>query len=760
MRRCTLSYQNAIHLHSLNGLSSTNCSDKLGPVLAIWPYTPTGPRIFLQGTFRSCAHPQPNTYNIRDLHRNRSNVACSGDEMSSTEVEQPHVANGAEATNANAPNASPAKKQPKRNSPKYAPSASMMKLVEAKRGEDALGFKLEVTDGKVPFAKNVVATRNFEQGELISVERPCLTQVASMASGMACHACLTALDRSERPTGDHNPAQPVYCGKCKKDGKVEESLEESLLPLRAKMPDMAKDLGVDVVLLSIVANLEFARNGVRIPLPTPEEEEEKKDRTFQSTIEDWDSITSVWDRKPEAWRKKVGPALRALHKELVALAASGGVAGYSKASPLPRMQCDAALIDLVLQPAYHNGITPLTNQETYAFGFYPGLLMYQQGCAPNAHFAVSGSELMVRAIVPIEKGQAIVVSHIPLTMARDQRQTVLEQQRFISCACDRCKHPMKDSVDRLIDGVVCMDCLSDVLLPCEEGAENDEACEAYKARLDSERQSMLKVLQKKLRSAKSDASKERIEKEIALYSDVMEVPEGVLFWRCQACGGVEPSHTTDGTGPSDVLAKARTDFHQACIHKMLSESQVGTKDAEGKDKTPEEIRQKLEEHKKHRSLAMELLEPLCRAMDGRLPPYHCYVMESLPLLISLLQRENEHVKVLTFGIQKWDTERQLVEDRPTKSQLQILKDILNAAQATAEKTRSENIKKQFSKKVKQAEDQVDNTTEALYGKKLADTVREHRKRYKAELRKSLEAQQERVYQERAAAAAAATAPDQ
>ena len=74
---------------------------------------------------------------------------------------------------------------------------------------------------------------------------------------------------------------------------------------------------------------------------------------------------------------------------------------------------------------------------------------------------------------------------------RDQRQTVLEQQRFISCACDRCKRPKKDSVDRLIDGVVCVDCGMDVLLPCEEGAENDEAREAYTTRLNGEREDML-----------------------------------------------------------------------------------------------------------------------------------------------------------------------------------------------------------------------------------------------------------------------------
>ena len=681
--------------------------------------------------------------------------------MSSTEVEQPHVANGGEATNENASTVSvPAKQQPKRNSPKYAPSSSMMKLVAANSGGDALGFKLDVTDGKAPFVKNVVATRDFEQGELISVERPCLTQVASMASGMACHACLSPLQAAEKPDGEHNSAEPIYCGDCKKSGRVDEALEASLLPLRTKMPQIAKDHGVDVILLSIIANLEFARNGATIPTPQPEDDDEKKGKTFQSTLEDWDSITSVWDRKPEVWRKKVGPALRALHKELVALAASGTVKGYAKASPLPRLQCDAPLIDLVLQPAYHNNITPLVNQETYAFGFYPGLLMYQQGCAPNAHFAVSGSELMVRAIVPIQKGQAIVVSHIPLTLARDQRQSVLEQQRFITCSCERCKHPMKDSVDRLIDGVVCMDCLGDVLLPCEQGEENDKACADYKERLNVERKNMIKVLQKKLRNAKSSASKEKIEKEIAQYSEEMDVPEGVMFWRCQACASVEPAHTTDASGPADVLGKARTDFHQACIHKLLSESQVATKDAEGKAKPIEEIRAKMEEMEKHKKVAIELLEPICRAMDGRLPPYHYYVMESLPLLITMMQKDQEFVKVLTYGIQKWDTERQLVEDRPTKSQLQCLKDILVAAQVTAEKARSDNIRKQFAKKVKQAEDQVDNTTEALYGKKLADKVREARKYYKAQQKKAAEQMAQQAQQQAAPAAPAAAAADE
>ena len=616
---------------------------------------------------------------------------------------------------------------------------------------DKLGWKLETTDGKSPHVKNVVATRSFNRGDLISVERPMLTQVGAQFSMAACHGCLVPFTpkeqeeamkemkekegendgKEENDAKGHNAAVPVYCKACKE--KVDTKTEDALKPLREAMGGIAKEHQVDVILLSIIANLELARAGVKrvgVPYDSSDDDdvELRQSRTFQSTVQDWDAIATVWDRKPEAWRKKVGPALRALHKELVALAGSGKVPGYASVSPLPRLQCDAPLIDITLQAAYHSRFGPLSLPDvTYAFGFYPGMLMLAQGCAPNAHLVSNGSELEVRAIMPISKGDAITVSHVPLMMPREQRQSMLEQQRFVTCGCARCKEPMKSSLDRLMEGVVCLDCQQDVLLPCDLGEENDAACAEYKKRLLAEREMMVKGLQKKLRNAKTAEAKEKLEESIAQYEAASEVPEGVHFWTCQHCGGVEPAHTIDASGPADVMAKAKNDFHQACIHKMLSEQQLSRKDAEGKDLSEKQLMEKVAGLKNHGKVAKEMLERLAKCMDGRLPPYHYFVMEALPLILQMTQKEQDWVKVLQYGITKWDMERSLVEDRPTKSQLTMLNEIRVAAQIEQENAKSATIRKQFGKKAMQAEEQIDLTTESMYGKKLADKVKEARK---------------------------------
>ena len=627
-------------------------------------------------------------------------------------------------------------------------------------GVDQLGWKLDKTDGKVPHVKNVVATRSFNRGDLISVERPLLTQMATAYATAACHGCLMPFgqhEKAELPAGDedkHNAAVPVYCKACKGSGKVDAGVEEGLKELREAMGGIAKEQQVDVILLAIIVNLELARAGVErcgvaYKGVDGDDVELRASRTFQSTVEDWDGIPSLWDRKPEAWRKKVGPALRALHKELVALAGSGKVAGYKAASPLPRLQCDAPLIDITLQAAYDAQFGPLNLPDvTYAFGFYPGLLMYQQGCAPNAHFVSNGSELEVRAIVPIVKGDAITVSHVPLMMPREQRQAVLEQQRFVTCGCARCKEPLRTSLDRLMEGVVCFECQMDVLLPCEMGEENDTACGEYKQRLHDERVMMVKNLQKKLRTAKTTEAKEKLEEAIAQYESAAEVPEGVHFWTCKHCGSVEPAHTVDASGPADVLAKAKSEFHQACIHKMLSEQQLP------KDLDATQRKEKLAQLEEHKNVAKQTLDSLSRAMDQRLPAYHYFVMESLPMIIQFHQKDQDWVRVLQYGILKWDTERQLVEDRPTKSQLSILNDIRMAAKLESEKAKSDTLTKQFGKKAMQAEDQIDATSESLYGKKLADQMKEARKLQRKRI-KEAEAQHASAAQQASAVPATA-----
>ncbi len=581
----------------------------------------------------------------------------------------------------------PAAPQPKRNSPRYVVLPSVEKAV--KENQEALGWKLDVAQKHV---KNVVATKDFEAGELISVERPFLTAPIAKTAGQVCHKCLNRLkaDKMAKQPADGssglNPCLPRYCDDCKSAGKINQELDAKLLPLRIKLPDISKEYQLDPTMLHIVTLLDLQRAGVIKSEDTFVEAGERSNKTFQCSVEDFDMLTNVWDRKPEAWRKKVGPAIRLLHKELAALASSGAIAGYDKPSSLVRMQADAAQISMHVQTVSSAG----SQTADRGVGMFPGLSQFQHACAPNAIFLSIGNELFIRAIIPIAKGEEIFISYTNIAETRANRKALLEAERHIVCRCARCEHPMEHSVDRLIEGVVCLDCRSDVLLPLEMGEKNDDATNVYKERLKDDREYHSKMLQKKLRSAKGEEAKKKIEAELKELEGDIKVPDGVIFWRCCSCESVEPAHTVNADGPGDVINKASRLLHGIAYLNI--------------------------NHPDYSARGEEMLETLASTLDGRLPPYHVKVMESLPPLINYNMKKGDAVKVLNYAIQLWDTERQLVEERPTLQQLQCLEAIIDAAHHKASNASSEVIKKQFSKRVKQAEEQLKETKRVLLGK--------------------------------------------
>lgn len=608
--------------------------------------------------------------------------------MSATEVQQHQNASEGESAGKHqhvAPQ-KPAVAQPKRNSPRYQPLPTIMKKIS---DTPDLGWKLEVAQKHV---KNVVATKDYEAGELVSVERPFLCVPMAKYAGLFCHKCLHRLKWDKASTKDAgtglNPCLPRYCDGCKEKGRVDQELDAKLAALRIKLPDIAKEHSLDPTMLHIVTLLDLQRAGVvkREEIFIDSKDSDVQKKTFQCSVEDFDHLTNVWDRKPESWRKMVGPAVRALHKELTALASSGAIPGYTKASSLVRMQADAAQISMHVQTI---SAPDLQSGDT-AVGMFPGLSQFQHACAPNAFFLARGNELFVRAIIPIRKGEEILVSYVNIAETRANRQVLLESERHIACHCARCEHPKEQSVDRLIEGVVCLDCRADVLLPLDIGPQNDAATELYKQRLQEDRKYHVKMLTKKLRHAKGEEAKKKIEEDIKELEGDVTVPEGVIFWRCCSCESVEPSHTVNTDGPGDIINKANRLLQGAGLLSL--------------------------KQKNYSESGENMLETLAGTLDGRLPPYHIKVMESLPPLINFNMKKGDAIKVLNYAIQLWDTERQLVEDRPTMQQLQCLEAIIDAAEHKASNASSDVIKKQFAKRVKQAEEQLKETKRILLGK--------------------------------------------
>jgi hypothetical protein len=574
-----------------------------------------------------------------------------------------------------------------------------------------------------------VADEDLPAGTLILVERPFLSVPISRFAAAVCHKCLRALLPSGKVPDPGNPCLPRYCSHCKEKATESEiSMDTKLAALRIKLPEIANSHSLDPTMLHIITLMDLQRAGIAAgvppadagPLPSGVANDQFELRCSHI---DYEALTNLWDRKPEIWRKKVGPAVRALHKELVALAESKAIPAYSTPSPVIQLQADAAKLSAHI----HTIANPVASTET-GVGLFPGLSVFQHSCSPNCFFIMLGSRLFVRTIQDVPKGTHLTVSYVSLTEPRSARQTTLESDRHISCSCARCAQPLERSIDRMLEGVMCQYCGNDVLIPVPAGADNDSAAEEYKDRLIKDREALARNAARRGARAGKHANKKKgngdgtgtgtgdsgPKKSAAHQNDGGEgaeeekkatdadggsehvedptaLPEGVTFWRCCGCGAVEPAHTVRQDGPADITAQASRLYQQAMAFVNL--------------KHPDLIAQ-----------GEALLEVIVGGLDGRLPVYHHRVLEAHAPLININMRKGEAVKVLHLAIQLWDLDRQIGEGRPTMQQLQCLEAIVEAAEAKASAVNSAVIKRQLEKKVKLAHEQLKIVRRILLGK--------------------------------------------
>jgi SET domain len=563
--------------------------------------------------------------------------------------------------------------------------------------------------------RHAVANEDLPAGTLVMVEQPFLRLPLSKFAAAVCTRCLRTLQQSGEVPPPGNPCLPRYCVKCKEQPTP---LDAQLAALRIKLAEIADANKLDPLMFNILINLDLQRSGVEIAVPPAADMPAKSLPTHKQSFDDircsvadYDSMPNMWDRKSEAWRKKFGSALRALHKELTTLSEAGTVANY-KVSPLTRLQADAAT-------------------ET-GIALFPALsAVFHHSCLPNAQFIVSSSRIFVRTLLPITKGTQITVAYVQITEPRNVRQTTLENERYFTCNCPRCTGPLKSSVDRFLEGVICTSCSQDVMLPAE-GAENDAAREDWKERMKEMKAEDEKnqAARAKKAAAKSKAKKAIKSIEAPPSSEATEenpaeedkaeaekgenggedgaqkeddaeeqqqelqnsddLPENIPFWRCCTCEAVLPAHTVDGYGPGDVIAQASNVLQRGITY-------IGIK---------------------HPELAAQgetLLESVANGMDGRLAVYHNYVTTAQAPLININMRKGESLKVIAHAVQLWQTDRELSEMRPSLQQMQCLEAVIEAAATKATAAHSSVIKKQLEKKVKQAKEELKLIRPVLLG---------------------------------------------
>lgn len=99
-----------------------------------------------------------------------------------------------------------------------------------------------------------------------------------------------------------------------------------------------------------------------------------------------------------------------------------------------------------------------------ALGLFPlGAMFFNHACNPNCVFVgMKGGQLAFRTIRPVQQDEELTVSYIDLYATRDERRQDLLYTKHFWCRCKRCSAPMKASVDRYLQSIVCEDCCNDV----------------------------------------------------------------------------------------------------------------------------------------------------------------------------------------------------------------------------------------------------------------------------------------------------------
>lgn len=589
--------------------------------------------------------------------------------------------------------------------------------------ESSLPWHIEYSNRAGRYA---VATTDLPAGSLVMVEQPFLRLPISKFAAAVCTRCLRTLQQTGEVPPSGNPCLPRYCIRCK---EVPNPLDAQLAALRIKLPEIAEAHQLDPLMLHAIMMMDLQRSGLDSGSPPaadmPQARSGQSFDDLRCSVADYDALNNVWDRKPEEWRKKIGGAVRALHKELTTLADAGTIPGY-KASPITRFQADAAQLVANIQQVTGPGAATETG-----IALFPALSLFQHSCLPNCHFLVASSRVYVRTLVEVTAGTPLTVTYVGVTEPRSVRQATLESERHFTCTCQRCVEPLNTGVDRFVEGVWCMMCQNDVLLPLADGPENDKGREEWKEHVAKSKAALEARAAAKEKSKKAgktrpakkalengtDKKEERVatkEEEPAAEgaegaapeaeaeateqgegadggagSD--EIPEGITFWRCCGCGNVQPANNVEHNGPGDIINQAARWLQQGMAFLSL----------------------------KHADLAAQgeaMLEAVATGMDLRLPAHHHYVTAAHPPLITINLRKGEGLKVMNYAVQLWSADRDLIEQRPSMQQLQCLEAVIDAAEQKASSVNSAVIKRQLEKKVKQAKDELKTIRPVLLGR--------------------------------------------
>lgn len=533
-------------------------------------------------------------------------------------------------------------------------------------------WSIEVTKS----GRQVVALSDIPAGTDVLVEHPVITNVIGKFSQAFCHRCLNYLGKPVSLEEGVNPCLPKYCATCKANSAEDDTkLDAALLPIRIQMHKLAIEQDLDTILLQLIlmVEVEGARSNASNPGPcTPKKSSEAGKPVVQSTHAEVRALPSLWEKKPESWRKRAAIAIRGFHKELIALSETKAIPGYEP-STIPQLQELATVLLEIYKP-----VTGDQGSRESGVGVFPVSSLFKHSCIPNCFSKTSGRFLTIRTAVDVPKGCPLTLSIVPLFAPRSARQEDIMNLKGFQCVCERCTQPLHESNDRFLDGILCQHCGMDVFLPVAP-EDTEAASKVHKEQVEQIRKAQAKKEGKAKagkvpnKTAKSNDSVAHADEEESKVTE--EEEESHEYWKCCHCGVVETATNDLSLGPGDILSIARKYIYQG---RYQLQSREPAKVKEGED-----------------FLAQVAKEP-------RLQFGNALLLDTLPILINNSLRKEDWLNVQMYAAQLYEKQN-FILPMFTPSTLGIVDAYIHACKKKSEGAGSAVVKKSMEKKAKDAE---------------------------------------------------------